>query len=63
MHVFIRTVAEIIQNLYANVTLIISEVVVRKSNVLTDALRRLDRKTFDPRNMLNVQTFQLVIFF
>ena len=35
------------------------DMVVRRSNVLTDALRRMERARFDPQNELNVCQFSI----
>ena len=33
------------------------DMVVRRSNILSDALRRMERVTFDPTHMLNVSVY------
>ena len=53
-----RSIVELIKHLQQNVHDVSFDMVVRRSNILSDALRRMERATFDPKHMLNV-SFQL----
>ena len=50
-----RTTVELIKHLQLNVSHNATfDMVVRRSNVVTDALRRMERATFNPQNKLHV---------
>jgi hypothetical protein len=50
----LRSIVELIKHLQQNVHDVSFDMVVRRSNILSDALRRMERATFDPKHMLNV---------
>lgn len=55
LQIIIRTIIELVKQLQRNICDDSPfEMVVRRSNVLTDALRRMERITFDPKKHLIV---------
>ena len=53
--IFCRTIADVVTNLQTKGAKYPSfDMVVRRSNILTDALRRMERLSFNPEKELNV---------
>ena len=52
---FCRSIVDIVESLQQNITDVIFEMVVRRSNVLSDTLRIMEKASFDPTKRLMVR--------
>ena len=51
-----RSVGDVVRHLCTNLCEESFDMVVRRSRILADALRRMERLTFDPKKKLNVSS-------
>ena len=58
-----RSIVEVVERLQSNTSESTFEIVLRRSHVLEDALRKMERIVFDPRKKLSVSYAQLSYLF